>query len=180
MLKFRIVSTALLLRSFGLKKKHTLTVLLTLELLCLHAIIITLLLGFEIFFGLLIVCVGACEGAVGLGALVRIIRIGRTIRLYVNGDHFWHIRGSIHGDMTGHMVDNRGELNVFLALIGGEMGYEKINDAILYCAKCWLSDHPQGRNFKRSRHGLSEVGSYRYATERKNSAPSLLRLIIGP
>lgn len=75
MFKLEIITMALILASFGLKKKHSLTVLLSLEFLRLLIIIMTLIIGLDMFFGLIIVCIGACEGAVGLRALIRITRI---------------------------------------------------------------------------------------------------------
>ena len=74
MFKLTLIAMLLILISFGLKK-HTLTLLLNLELLCLLAIVLTLILGLEAFNALLMICVGACEGAVGLGSLVSLTRI---------------------------------------------------------------------------------------------------------
>lgn len=83
MFKLEVITLVLILGSFGLKKKHSLTVLLSLEFLRLLIIIITLMLGLDIFYGLIIVCIGACEGAVGLRALIRITRIKRDQRVNI-------------------------------------------------------------------------------------------------
>ena len=74
MLKFMCVTITTCLLNFAIKKKHALTLLLQLELLNLLIILVILYIGVEIFFCMLMVCVRACEGAVGLGALIRIIR----------------------------------------------------------------------------------------------------------
>ena len=74
MFKLVIIAMLLIILSFGLKK-HSLTILLNLELLCLMIIIISLIIGLEIFNALLMICVGACEGAVSLGSLIRVSRI---------------------------------------------------------------------------------------------------------
>ena len=71
MIKLTII---LLLVSF-IFKKNALLILLTLEIVCFVILLLVLLLGLEIFFGLLIICVGACEGAVGLGSLVGLSRL---------------------------------------------------------------------------------------------------------
>ena len=75
----KILTLTIILTSFGLKKKHVLTVLLSLELLCIVIIIYTLNLGLEIFFGLVMICIGACEGAVGLGCIIGLIRIKQVL-----------------------------------------------------------------------------------------------------
>jgi len=72
----------MLLISFGLKK-GSLTLLLTLEILLLVIIMITVRIGLDLFFRLLMVCIGACEGALGLGALICISRVNRFIEHYV-------------------------------------------------------------------------------------------------
>ena len=74
MINVDFLTLSILILSLGLKK-NTLTTLLTLEILRVIIIIVTLKIGTEIFFGLMILCIGACEGAVGLGALVRISRM---------------------------------------------------------------------------------------------------------
>lgn len=55
--------------------------LLTLELFSVLIVIIALLGGKEVFFSILMICIGACEGAVGLGAMARLSRTGGGIRL---------------------------------------------------------------------------------------------------
>ena len=55
-------------------KKQTLRLLITLEIFIILIIMGMALLGIEIFFILLLICIGACEGAVGLGALIGITR----------------------------------------------------------------------------------------------------------
>lgn len=74
MTKLNIATFIVLILSFRLKK-HTLTLLLTLELLILLILYGTYLMSSETSFVLMIVCVGACEGAVGLGVLVGITRM---------------------------------------------------------------------------------------------------------
>lgn len=63
----------LVLFSFIVMKTYGLTCLLTLEIVVI-LIFIGLLRGAEPFFCLFLLCVGACEGAVGLSCLVRIVR----------------------------------------------------------------------------------------------------------
>ena len=75
MLKLEAITLVVLITSFAIKKKHALTVLLILEIYRLMIIVIVLTMGLELFFGLLLICIGACEGAVGLGTLVRMTRI---------------------------------------------------------------------------------------------------------
>ena len=65
-----VLTLGLLFSSIGLKK-HALTVLLTLEIISLIIIIIIIYYGVEVFFTIVMVCVRACEGAVGLSALIR-------------------------------------------------------------------------------------------------------------
>lgn len=48
---------------------------MNLELLVLLLILLTMLIGHEIFFSMILICVGACEGAVGLSALISINRM---------------------------------------------------------------------------------------------------------
>ena len=69
MLKIEVCTLLFLLMRLGMKK-HTLSVLLTLELTRILIIYITLSLGLDIFYGLIIVCIGACEGAVGLSMII--------------------------------------------------------------------------------------------------------------
>jgi len=80
-MKLTVISIALILTSFAVKKKHVLTMLLTLELFSVLIVIIALLGGKEVFFSILMICIGACEGAVGLGAMARLSRTGGGIRL---------------------------------------------------------------------------------------------------
>ena len=75
MFKLEVLTLLLLLISLAIKKKNTLTVLLTLEIIRIIIILITLLFGVDIFFALLIICIGACEGAVGLRTLIAMTRI---------------------------------------------------------------------------------------------------------
>ena len=63
----------LVLFSFIVKKVYGLTRLLTLEITVI-LIFVRLLGGAEPFFCLFLLCVGACEGAVGLSCLVRVVR----------------------------------------------------------------------------------------------------------
>lgn len=44
-------------------------------------IILTLILGIEVFNALIMICVGACEGAVGLGSLIRVSRLKNKHRI---------------------------------------------------------------------------------------------------
>lgn len=44
-------------------------------------IILTLMLGLEIFYVVLFACIAACEGAVGLSALISIIRTKKRQRI---------------------------------------------------------------------------------------------------
>ena len=74
MIKLEVIALLLLIGSIGLKK-HALTALLTLEILRLFIIIITLIIGIDIFFGLIMICIGACEGAVGLATLIGNTRV---------------------------------------------------------------------------------------------------------
>lgn len=75
MIKLEIVSLFLILICFALNKKNILTTLFTLEIYRLLIIITIILKGGETFHGLLLICVGACEGAVGLGTLVSMVRM---------------------------------------------------------------------------------------------------------
>ena len=77
MLKFEAISLIIILSSFALRKRNTLTLLITLEIFCVLVIVVLVLLGLEGFFAFLVICVGACEAAVGLGTLIRIIRTKR-------------------------------------------------------------------------------------------------------
>jgi len=64
--------TLLLLLLSLIFKKQCLTLLLSLELLVLFLLFVVL--QHEMFYALLLICVGACEGAVGLSALIHITR----------------------------------------------------------------------------------------------------------
>ena len=74
MFKIETLTLLMIIIALGLKK-HRLTTLLLLEILCLFIVITSLKNGIEIFFRLILICVGACEGAVGLGALIRMSRM---------------------------------------------------------------------------------------------------------
>jgi len=78
MFKIETLTLLLIIIALGLKK-HGLTTLLLLEILCLYIVITALKNGIEMFYRLILICVGACEGAVGLGALIRMRRIKRKI-----------------------------------------------------------------------------------------------------
>lgn len=80
MLNFEVFSLMLFLTSF-FRKKHYLSYLILLEILCLTTILFTLLLGLDIFFSLLMLCVGACEASVGLRTLIMSTRVS-GLRLY--------------------------------------------------------------------------------------------------
>lgn len=69
----KIITLSVLFASVVLKK-HALTVLLTLELIRLMIIVLMMANGVEVFFTMIMVCVRACEGAVGLSALIRSTR----------------------------------------------------------------------------------------------------------
>ena len=74
MINIEVFTLIMLMVAFGVKK-HALSLLIMLEFLSLLIILITLKLGLDIFFRLMLLCVGACEGAVGLGTLIRISRV---------------------------------------------------------------------------------------------------------
>lgn len=59
---------------FGLKKKNVLTVLLTLEIFSLLIILAMILKGLDVYQGLILMCIRACEGAVGLGTMISMNR----------------------------------------------------------------------------------------------------------
>jgi len=73
-MKLEVITIIIVIISFGFKK-HPLRILICLELLCLLNLLITIKLGIDTFLGLVIICIGACEGAVGLGTLIRITRV---------------------------------------------------------------------------------------------------------
>ena len=75
MFKLMILTLIMILSSFGFKK-HPLTLLLSLEIMSLLIIIVSLILGIDLFHGLLMICIGACEGAVGLRTLIGNSRVG--------------------------------------------------------------------------------------------------------
>ena len=81
MLKISYLNIILISVSLGLKKRHTLIILLTLELWVLIIILLLMMSGLEIFFGILIICVGACEGVIGLRSLIRRTRVVRTVSI---------------------------------------------------------------------------------------------------
>ena len=76
MLKLECVSFFVVLFSLSLKK-HSLSLLLSLELLTLLIVYVSVKAGLEVFLCFLFLCVGACEGAIGLSALVSLYR-GKT------------------------------------------------------------------------------------------------------
>ena len=80
MFKIELMTLALLMVSIALKK-HSLTILLRLELMILMVIILTLIFGQDLFYVLIIICIGACEGAVGLRTLIRIARLKRDVEI---------------------------------------------------------------------------------------------------
>lgn len=73
-MKFILVTSVLLMLSIC-TKKHPLSVLLLLEVLVLVILLHSMIIGVEIFYCLMLICVGACEGAIGLGALIGLRRI---------------------------------------------------------------------------------------------------------
>ena len=80
MFKIQIISFLLIVASYGLKKRP-LAILVSLELLCLLIVSLALTLGIDCFFGLMLLCLGACEGVVGLGSLIarRRIKVGPVV-----------------------------------------------------------------------------------------------------
>ena len=88
-----IISLIVVFVAIGLKQ-NSLTLLLCLELLRLLLVIRLIVYGVELFYSLLLVCIGACEGAVGLGALVRLSRY-EGLSLYGN-DAIHHLIGSFN------------------------------------------------------------------------------------
>ena len=76
MSKVEIMTFLIILLSLGMKK-NLLTTLLRLEILCLLIIVIMLKNGIDMFFRLILICIGACEGAVGLRSLIRMRRMGK-------------------------------------------------------------------------------------------------------
>ena len=55
-------------------KTHSLTILICLELIILLIIVLTIIYGRDLFYCLIMICIGACEGAVGLRSLICITR----------------------------------------------------------------------------------------------------------
>ena len=80
MLKVELLTLRLLLVTI-IMKNHTLRILLTLELIILIIIIFTLIYGLDMFYVLIMICIGACEGAVGLRAIIRLSRLKRDLRI---------------------------------------------------------------------------------------------------
>jgi len=74
MFKLEILTLLLISARFGLKKKNALTVLLTLEIFSLLIIMTMLLKGLDVYQGLILICIRACEGAVGLGTMISMNR----------------------------------------------------------------------------------------------------------
>jgi len=70
---------ALLILFIAFYKKHGLTLLLTLEIICLLLILLFLRSGIEVFYGMMLICVGACEGVIGLRALIAITRVKTNV-----------------------------------------------------------------------------------------------------
>jgi len=78
MVKLELITIIILIGCFGLKKKHPLTVLLTLELFLLIIVKTVIRLGVEMYFALILICIGACEAAVGLSTFIRRARVKST------------------------------------------------------------------------------------------------------
>jgi len=74
MFKLQIISLILIVASYGLKKRP-LAMLVSLELLCLVIVYLALTMCIDCFFGLMLLCMGACEGVVGLGSLIAMRRV---------------------------------------------------------------------------------------------------------
>lgn len=83
MFKLSITGLMVFFLSLGIKKKHSISYLLTLEILVLLILRGTIQLGLDVFFLLLMLAVGACEGAVGLRAMIRIARSNKLSDLLV-------------------------------------------------------------------------------------------------
>ena len=73
MFKMEILALLLILTRFSLKK-NTLTVLLRLELFRLIIILSMIMQGLDVYQGLILICIRACEGAVGLGTMISMNR----------------------------------------------------------------------------------------------------------
>ena len=78
MFKLILISVLIFFIRLGLKKKHRLIYLLTLETLRLLLMRIVVLLGIEVFFVLLMIAVCACEGGVGLRTIISIARYNKS------------------------------------------------------------------------------------------------------
>lgn len=74
MFKFETLTLLLFFIAFAWKK-HLLTFLLLIEVLSLSIIFLSIVMGLDIFFSLIMICVGACEGAVGLGTMIGMSRV---------------------------------------------------------------------------------------------------------
>ena len=74
MFKLILISVLFFFIRIGVKKKHRLIYLLTLETLSLLLMRTVVLLGLEVYFVLLIIAVCACEGGVGLRTIISIAR----------------------------------------------------------------------------------------------------------
>lgn len=74
MIKLLFLTYFFLILSVCLNKRHVLTVLLILELLGL-LVLTPFILGNSLFFSLILLCVLAGGGALGLGALISISRV---------------------------------------------------------------------------------------------------------
>jgi len=83
MINLNIITLLIIVSAIGIKKKHIITVLFTLELLSLLIILTTLNIGLELFVGIILLCIAACGGAVGLGAIIRVTRINTVQRFIV-------------------------------------------------------------------------------------------------
>ena len=88
--KLESITLILVIISMGLKK-NALTILLTLEILVIIIIIYSFYFGLDFFFGLILICVGACEGAVGLSALICMSRTSSQ-HLYVKSGQSCYLR----------------------------------------------------------------------------------------
>jgi len=73
-------SLVLLLFSLGLAKKHAISLILTLEILLL-CVVLVLVEKVEGNYTILLIRVGACEAAVGLGAMVSLARVKDSLML---------------------------------------------------------------------------------------------------
>lgn len=74
MIKLSLTGLIVFFLRLGIKKKHRISYLITLEILILLILRGTLQIGLDVFFVLLMLAVGACEGAVGLRVMIKIAR----------------------------------------------------------------------------------------------------------